>query len=65
MDSEINKMRQQKLTTVMLRPRLINPQLFKEAKRILGLSAADVRRAAKEADRKIRSKHSPGIDRPV
>jgi hypothetical protein len=50
---------------VSLRPRLINPQLFKEAKRILDLSAADIRRAAKEADRKIRSKHSPGIDRPV
>ncbi len=50
---------------VTLRPRPINPRLFKEAKRILDLSAADIRRAAKEADRKIRSKHSPGIDRPV
>jgi polyphosphate kinase 2 (PPK2 family) len=50
---------------VTLRPRPIDSQLFKEAKRILDLSAADIRRAAKEADRKIRSKHSPGIDRPV
>jgi len=50
---------------VSLRPRPINPQLFKEAKRILDLSAADIRRAAKEADRKIRSKHGPGVDRPV
>jgi YVTN family beta-propeller protein len=41
---------------VSLRPRLINPQLFKEAKRTLDLSAANVRRAAKEADRRIRSK---------
>jgi len=45
---------------VTLRSRPINPQLFKEAKRILDLSAADIRRAAKEADRKIRSKHGPG-----
>ena len=44
---------------VTLRPRPINPRLFKEAKRILDLSAADIRRAAK-ADRKIRSKHGPG-----
>jgi AMP-polyphosphate phosphotransferase len=50
---------------VSLSPRPINPQLFKEAKRILGLSAADIRRAAKEANRKIRSKHGPGIDRPA
>ena len=50
---------------VSLRPRPINPQLYKEAKRILDLSAADIRRAAKEADRKIRSKHSPSIDRLV
>jgi hypothetical protein len=45
---------------VTLGPRPINPRLFKEAKRILDLSAADIRRAAKEADRKIRSKHGPG-----
>jgi len=45
---------------VTLRSRPINPQLFKEAKRILDLSAADIRRAAKQADRKIRSKHGPG-----
>jgi hypothetical protein len=45
---------------VTLRPRPIDSQLFKEAKRILDLSAADIRRAAKEADRKIRSKHGPG-----
>jgi hypothetical protein len=44
---------------VPLRPRPINPRLFKEAKRILDLSAGDIRRAAKEADRKIRSKHDP------
>jgi hypothetical protein len=44
---------------VTLRPRPINPRLFKEAKRILDLSAADIRLAAK-ADRKIRSKHDPG-----
>src|SRR5215813_13167837 len=44
---------------VTLRPRPINARLFKEAKRILDLSAADIRRAAK-ADRKIRSKHGPG-----
>ena len=45
---------------VTLRPRPINPRLFKEAKRILDLSAADIRRATKEADRKIGSKHGPG-----
>ena len=49
---------------VTLTPRPMNPQLFKEAKRILGLSPGDIRRVAKEADRKIRS-HGPGIDRPV
>ena len=45
---------------VTLRPRPINPRLFKEAKRILDLSAADIRRATKGADREIRSKHGPG-----
>jgi AMP-polyphosphate phosphotransferase len=35
-------------------PRPIDPQLFKRARRMLGLSAADIRRAAKKADRKMR-----------
>ena len=42
---------------VTLGPRPINPRLFKEAKRILDLSAADIRRAARKADRKMSSKH--------
>src|SRR5215469_16684767 len=42
---------------VSLKPRPINPQLFKQARRILGVSAADIRRAAKKADRKMSSKH--------
>ena len=50
---------------VSLKPRPINLQLFKQAKRMLNLSAADIRRAAKEADRKMRRKHGPDIDRPV
>jgi polyphosphate kinase 2 (PPK2 family) len=47
---------------VILKPRPINAQLFKQAKRILDLSAADIRRTAKEADRKIKSKrgYRPG-----
>jgi AMP-polyphosphate phosphotransferase len=40
-----------------LKPRPINPQLFKQARRILGVSAADIRRAAKKADRKMSPKH--------
>jgi AMP-polyphosphate phosphotransferase len=52
-------------TGVSLKPRQINPRLFREAKRILRLSAADIRRSAKKADRKMRSKHGPDIDRPV
>jgi polyphosphate kinase 2 (PPK2 family) len=47
---------------VSLKPRPINPQLFKRAKRMLGLSAADIRRAAKKADRKMRSRQSPNFD---
>ena len=50
---------------VPLKPRPINPQLFKQARRKLGLSAADTRRAAKKADRKMRSKHRVDTDRPV
>jgi len=50
---------------VPLEPRPINPKLFKEAKRILGLSASDIRRAAKAADRKIKLKQGPDIERPV
>jgi polyphosphate kinase 2 (PPK2 family) len=46
---------------VSVKPRPINAQLFKQAKRMLGLSAADIRRAAKNADRK----HGRVIDRPV
>jgi polyphosphate kinase 2 (PPK2 family) len=42
---------------VSLKPHPINPQLFKQARRILGVSAADIRRAAKKADRKMGSKH--------
>jgi AMP-polyphosphate phosphotransferase len=42
---------------VSLKPRPINPQLFKQARRILGVSATDIRRAAKKADRKMSSKH--------
>jgi hypothetical protein len=42
---------------VSLKPRPINPQLFKQARRILGVSAADIRRAAKKADRRMSSKH--------
>jgi len=45
---------------VSLKPRRISPQLFKQARRILRLSAADIRRAAKKADRRMRSKHAPG-----
>src|SRR5215469_10605338 len=44
---------------VSLKPRPINPQLFKQARRTLGVSAADIRRAAKKADRKMSSKHVP------
>jgi hypothetical protein len=47
---------------VSLKPRRINPQLFKRARRMLGLSAADIRRAAKKADRKMRSKQGPDFD---
>ena len=47
---------------VSLKPRPIDPQLFKRAKRMLGLSAADIRRAAKKADRKMRSKQGPDFD---
>jgi hypothetical protein len=50
---------------VSLKPRPISAQLFKQARRILRLSAADIRRAAKKADRRMRSKHGPDIDRPV
>jgi len=50
---------------VSLKPRPINSQLFKQARRKLGLSAADIRRAAKNADRKMRSKHRVDSDRPV
>src|SRR5262249_20472946 len=45
---------------VSLKPRPISPKLFKQARRILSLSAADIRRAAKKADRRKRSKHAPG-----
>jgi hypothetical protein len=45
---------------VSLKPRPISPKLFKQARRILSLSAADIRRAAKKADRRMRSKHAPG-----
>jgi polyphosphate kinase 2 (PPK2 family) len=51
-------------TGVSLEPRPIDPKLFKEAKRVLGLSASDMRRASRVADRKIR-KHGPQIERPV
>src|SRR6516164_10409153 len=47
---------------VSLKPRPISPKLFKQARRILSLSAADIRRAAKKADRRMRSKHAPDID---
>jgi polyphosphate kinase 2 (PPK2 family) len=47
---------------VSLKPRPIDPQLFKRAKRMLGLSAADIRRAAKKADRKMRSKQGSDFD---
>jgi AMP-polyphosphate phosphotransferase len=50
---------------VSLKPRPINPQLFKKARRIVGLSAADIRRATKKADRKMRSKQGPDFERPV
>jgi polyphosphate kinase 2 (PPK2 family) len=49
---------------VSLEPRQIGPKLFKEAKRTLGLSASDIKRAAKTADRKISVKHGPAIKRP-
>jgi polyphosphate kinase 2 (PPK2 family) len=51
-------------TGVSLEPRPIDPKLFKEAKRVLGLSTFDMRRASRVADRKIR-KHGPQIERPV
>jgi polyphosphate kinase 2 (PPK2 family) len=47
---------------VSLKPRPINPQLFKRARRMLGLSAAYITRAAKKADRKMRSKQGPDFD---
>ena len=47
---------------VPLKPRPISPHLFKQARRKLGLSAADIRRAAKKADRKMTSKHRLGTD---
>jgi polyphosphate kinase 2 (PPK2 family) len=50
---------------VSLEPRPINPKLFKEAKHTLGLSASDIRHAAKAADRKVRLKHGVDIERPV
>jgi AMP-polyphosphate phosphotransferase len=49
---------------VSLEPHPISPELFKEAKRILGLSASDIRRAAKAADRRIRMR-GPNIEQPV
>jgi polyphosphate kinase 2 (PPK2 family) len=49
---------------VSLEPRSISPKLFKEAKRILGLSASDIRRATRAATRKIR-KHGANIEQPV
>jgi len=49
---------------VSLEPQEISRELFKEAKRILGLSASDIRRAAKAADRRIR-KRGPDIEQPV
>jgi polyphosphate kinase 2 (PPK2 family) len=51
-------------TGVSLEPRPIDPKLFKEAKRVLGLSASDMRRASRVADRKIR-KHGAQIERSV
>jgi polyphosphate kinase 2 (PPK2 family) len=50
---------------VPLKPRAISPHLFKQARRKLGLSAAEIRRAAKKADRKMTSKHRLGTDPPV
>jgi hypothetical protein len=50
---------------VPLKPRAISPHLFQQARRKLGLSAAEIRRAAKKADRKMTSKHRLGTDPPV
>ena len=49
---------------VSLEPRSISSELFKQAKAILGLSASDIRRATKAANRKIR-KHGADIEPPV
>jgi polyphosphate kinase 2 (PPK2 family) len=48
---------------VSLEPRPISPELFKQAKRILGLSASDIRRAAQAADRSS-GKHGSDIKQP-
>lgn len=49
---------------VSLEPHPISPELIKEAKRILSLSASDIRRAAKAADQKIR-KLGSDVEQPV
>ena len=51
-------------TGVSLEPRPIDPKLFKEAKRVIGLSASDMRRSSRVADRKL-TKHGPQIEQPV
>ena len=43
---------------VSLEPRPIDPDLLKEAKRTLGLTAADIERASRRAKRKVVSKRS-------
>jgi hypothetical protein len=49
---------------VSLEPRSISPELFKQAKRILGLSASASGAPTKAANRKIR-KHGADIEPPV
>jgi len=46
-----------------LEPRPIDPNLMKEAKRVLGLSAADIERASTPAARKVRADKSEPHDR--
>ena len=48
---------------VSLEPRPIDPNVIKEAKRVLGLSPSDIKRASEPAPRKFRRKGSESKDR--
>jgi polyphosphate kinase 2 (PPK2 family) len=48
---------------VSLEPRPIDPNVIKEAKRVLGLSPSDIKRASEPAPRKFRRKRSESKDR--